>query len=448
MEYMIEKERRTPVAYEVDVVVVGGGPAGITAAVAAARGGAKTILIEQNYCLGSNLTLGPLEAIMTFHDTVSQVITGIPQEIVDRMVKRGGSFGHVPDSVGYCATITPFDPEVFKAVVLEMLQEEKVTLLLQTMFVGAVTEGGRVKAVLVENKSGRQSILAKQFIDCSGDGDLCAAAGAEFRAGRPLDGKMQPMTLLFKMGGVDIPGLRSYVRSNPAQFKLGRNLESPEEFEILHLWGFGDLLARGYEEGYLSLKRRELHMITTGRKGEVIVNFTRADGDGTNAADVTEAYVRTLGQAHELAAYFRKELPPFRNSYLLFTGKVGVRETRRVLGNYVLTEQDVLDQTEFTDTVARGAFPIDIHQPGGDSLSFKMVTKAYNIPLRCLEAKGFGNLLMAGRCISIDSKALASVRISASCMATGQAAGKSAALAAGAGKGPSAIPVKESMDKI
>lgn len=448
MDLIVEKQRETKIRMRTDVVVVGGGPAGITAAIASARQGVETVLIEKDFCLGSNITLGPLEAIMTFHDSTSQIIQGIPQEIIDLVKEKGGSPGHVPDTVGYCSTITPFDPEIFKAAVLELLEGAGVTLLLQTMLVDVVREGGRVKGVIVESKSGREAILASQFVDCSGDGDLCVRAGADFEAGRPQDGLMQPMTLLFKMGGVDVSALREYVGDHLSQFKLSQSEDSPLNCDILHLWGFGDLLSKGFQCGSLSLKRRELHMITTGRSGEVIINFTRADGDGTDAGDVTAAYLKTMRQAQELSRYLQRYLPPFRNAYILFTGKVGVRETRRILGKYLLKENDVLNQTEFPDTVAHGAFPIDIHQPGSDSLSFEMVTKAYSIPLRCLTVKNFDNLLVAGRCISVDSKALASVRISASCMATGQAAGVTAALAAKQKKDPLGISVEEIVGQL
>lgn len=448
MESIIEKQRETPVWKTADVVVAGAGPAGIVAALAAARSGAGTVLVEQDFCPGSNITLGPLEAIMTFHDSASRIIEGIPQEIINRLVAAGGSPGHVPDTVGYCSTITPFDPEVFKAVVLEMLEQAHVSMLFGTLTAGVLKDGGKVRGVLTESKSGRRAILGSQFIDCTGDGDLCAMAGARYEMGRPQDGMTQPMTMLFKMGGVDTRKFREYVGRHPSEFRFDKKMPSPPDRGILHLWGFGELLEKGFASGRLSLRRKEMHMITTDREGEVILNFTRVDGDGTDAKAISGAYVRAMGQAKELADYFKEALPGFEHAYILFTGKIGKRETRRILGKYVLTEEDILHQTDFPDTVARGAFPIDIHQPGGDSMYYEMVTKAYNIPLRCLQARGFSNLWMAGRCISVDYKALASVRITASCMATGQAAGAAAALASASQKDGSQISVREITENI
>jgi hypothetical protein len=448
MEYINEAERKTKVLTEVDVVVAGAGPSGIVAAIAAARNGAKTVLIEQDFCIGSNITLGPLEAIMTFHDSSSQIVNGIPQEIIDQMKAEGGTSGHVKDTVGYCSTITPFDPEVFKTAVLEMLKKANVQMFLQTMLVGVIKEKSNIKGILIENKSGRQAILARQFIDCTGDGDLCVLAGEKFEMGRAQDGMTQPMTLLFKMGGVDVPLLKDYIRQNMTQFKFDKNLESPLDFKILHLWGFGDVLAKGFKTGRISLKRCEMHMITTGRENEVIINFSRVDGDGTNADDVTNAYIKSMAQIKELSDYLKDSLPAFKDAYILFTGKVGKRETRRIAGKYVLKGNEILNQTEFFDTVAKGAFPIDIHQPGGGGMYFELVTKAYNIPLRCLLAEHFENLLMAGRCISIDYKALASIRISASCMATGQAAGVTAALASVSNRNLLQVPIQEILDCI
>lgn len=447
-EYVVEKQREISVSIKADVVVAGAGPSGIVAAIAAARSGAKTVLVEQDFCPGSNITLGPLEAIMTFHDSNSQIIRGIPQEIIDQLKAEGGSPGHVPDTVGYCSTITPFDPEIFKIVVLKMLKQANVKLIFGAMLAGVIKDGNTVQGIVIESKSGRQAILAKQFIDCTGDGDLCALAGAQYETGRPQDGMTQPMTMLFKMGGVDTQKLREYIGRNISEFKFDKNMPSPLSCEILHLWGFGDILAKGFASGRLSLKRKEMHMITTGRSGEVIVNFTRVDGDGTDAADITDAYVQSMIQANELAAYLKQALPGFENAYILFTGKIGKRETRRIIGKYILKEEDILRQTAFPDTVAKGAFPIDIHQPGSDSMYFELVTKAYNIPFGCLLARDFDNLLMAGRCISVDYKALASVRITASCMATGQAAGVAAALASVSNRNLSQISIKEITDHI
>lgn len=188
-EYYREEARNIPVVDRADVVVVGGGVAGVAAAIAAARTGADTLLIERFGALGGNLTIGLLEASMSFHDRHGrQIIAGIADEVIERLKAAGGSIGHVDDDVGYAGTVTPYDPEVLKMVALEMTEEAGVRLLLHTWVVRAVCEGTTLRRVMIENKSGRQAIEGKVFVDCSGDADVAALAGAAFVQGRSGDG--------------------------------------------------------------------------------------------------------------------------------------------------------------------------------------------------------------------------------------------------------------------
>ncbi len=428
MRYVLEEQKKIPVAAEKDVVVVGGGPTGLMAAIAAARSGASVLLLEMLPFAASNMVNGPLEAIMTFHDTDRQIVGGIPQEFVDRLVRAGGSPGHIPDDVGYCKTLTPFDPEIAKLVSFEMLEESKVELLLQTKAVGCLRENRTVKGVIIENKSGRQAVLGKVFVDCSGDGDLCFFAGADFEKGK--NGSTQPMTALFRVGGADTGRMLDFVKHNKRRFKFGVDPEMLSEASPVHLWGFGEVLDKGFEEGFLSLKRKEIHVMTSARPGELVINYTRAPGDGTDGSDVTRAQRTTVKQAHQLVSYFKKEVPGFEKAYIISTGVIGIRETRRIRGLYMLSESDIVQHAAFQDVVARGAFPIDIHQPDSDSLEYKSVVKAYDIPLRSMVPAGIDNVLMAGRCLSASHEGIGSVRITATCLAMGQSAGTAAAVCA------------------
>src|SRR5215470_585253 len=220
METYREESREIPIRHRADVVVVGGGVAGVSAAIASARTGADTLLVERYGALGGNLTIGLLEASMSFHDRQGrQIIAGIPDEIIDRLKAAGGTVGHVVDDVGYAGTVTPYDPEELKMVCLEMTQEAGVRLLLHTWVVRAIRNGKQLAGLILENKSGRQVAQAKVFVDCSGDADVAALAGAAFLKGREGDGLTQPMSILFKLGNVDVAGVLSYVESTPEDFK-------------------------------------------------------------------------------------------------------------------------------------------------------------------------------------------------------------------------------------
>src|SRR5215472_7487547 len=195
MDTYWEQAREIPIRYRAEVVVVGGGVAGVSAAIAAARNGADTLLIERYGALGGNLTIGLLEASMSFHDRQGkQLIGGIPDEIIRRLREAGGTVGHVIDDVGYAGTVTPYDPEELKMVCLQMTQEAGVRLLLHTWVVRAIRNGDRLTGVFIENKSGRQVAEARIFVDCSGDADVAALAGVEFAIGREGDGLTQPMS--------------------------------------------------------------------------------------------------------------------------------------------------------------------------------------------------------------------------------------------------------------
>ncbi len=434
-------QKEVPLLGGFDVAVAGGGPAGFAAAIAASRSGASTVLLEAMPTVLANITSGPLEAIMTFHDAESAVVKGIAQELIDLCVSMGGSSGHVPDTVGYCKTITPFSPEIAKVAAFEMLRNAGITLLLQTPVSDTVIEGKSLRYVIAQSRSSRLAIEAKAFIDCTGDGDLAFAAGCEFEKGDE-DGRLQPMTSLVHMGGVDYGKLLDYVVKNKSDFRLYEEQSFDDcvrsagkgVYKPLHLWGFQDMLERGFREGRLSLRRNEMHLMTGFYGSEAILNFTRCDGDGTNAVERTQAQMSTVKQAYEIYIWLKETIPAFADSYFVSIGTVGIREGRRIKGRYCLTEKDVIEGKLFPDTIAKGAFPIDIHKPGGTSLECIRLNQSYTIPMSSLISSEVDNLLMGGRCICCTHKAQASVRITATSMATGQAAGVIAAMKALSGK--------------
>lgn len=376
-----EEARDIPIAHRADVVIVGGGVAGVSAAIASARTGADTLLIERYGALGGNLTIGLLEASMSFHDRQGkQLIGGIPDEIIQRLKAAGGTVGHVVDDVGYAGTVTPYDPEELKMVCLDMTQEAGVRLLLHTWVVRAVRSGDRLTGVLIENKSGRQLVEAKVFVDCSGDADVAALAGVEFVKGREGDGLTQPMSILFKLGNVDVDGVLTYVESHPEDFKTwDRTLGRLRTSKSIHLWGFGSILEKGYADGALPFHRTEMHVQIDPERGEAIINATRFAGDGTRADELTRAEIALRGQVKALVAHMKAACPGFERSYLMTTAMgAQVRETRRIVGEYTLTKEDVVEGTPFPDTVVLSGFPADLHNPTGTGMEFH-ITRTHQI---------------------------------------------------------------------
>jgi hypothetical protein len=439
-----EEARDIPVSHRADVVVVGGGVAGVSAAIAAARTGADTLLIERYGALGGNLTIGLLEASMSFHDRQGkQLIGGIPDEIIRRLTAAGGSIGHVEDDVGYAGTVTPYDPEELKMVCLEMTQEAGVRLLLHSWVVRAIRDGNRLGGLILENKSGRQVAQAKVFVDCSGDADVAALAGAAFFKGREGDGLTQPMSILFKLGNVDVPGVLAYVAANPQEFKTwGKSLSRLTSSKSIHLWGFGGILEAGHASGALPFHRSEMHVQIDPQRGEAIINATRFSGDGTRTEDLTRAEIALRRQVKALAAHMKATCPGFERSYLMTTAMgAQVRETRRIVGEYTLSKADVVDGTEFPDAVVLSGFPADLHSPEGKGMESHM-TRTHQIPYRCLVPKDVDGLLVAGRCVSAEREALGAIRQTAPAMAMGQAAGTAGALAVLTQTSPRALSVE------
>lgn len=410
---------------EADVLVAGGGIAGIMAALAAARHGRSVTLLEAGYSVGGIAANGPLEALMTFHDESGQTVHGIPAEFVDRMIAANASPGHQNDTVGYCRTVTPYDAEGLKYVAAAMLQEAGIQTFLNTLVVGANVSNGILTEVATESVSGRKAVAAKAFVDCTGDGALALAAGAEVWRGREQDGKTQPVTLLVRVGGVNIPALRQYVKDNAGDFMFAPGADLDARY--LHLWGFGRALEEGYAKNALSLRRKEIHAMLTPAEGEIILNYSRVPANPYDVGEMSRAQFTALRQVHELVDWFRQSIPAFAECRIVQTGRVGIRESGRIKGCYVLTEDDIVNSREFTDTVAHGSFPVDIHQPDGDSMVYRRITKAYSIPAGALHSADVSNLFMAGRCISATHEAIASARIAVTCMATGEAAGRLAA---------------------
>lgn len=427
--------RRAQLAGEADVLVVGGGPAGLGAALGAAQAGAKVVIAERYSFFGGNATASLVMPLMSFHtqhppvepspeaDALlppdhgpgDPIIAGAVATLLERLVKAGGAMSPSLQT-GY---VVPFDPEIFKLVALELLDEVGVQFLFHALASGVVGEG-RVDGVVFETKSGPVVIRARAVIDCTGDGDVAAAAGAEYEVGRAEDGLTQPMTLMFRMVEFEREHFLNYVRQHPDQWR-----------GVHGLW---DLIRQANEAGKLKLPREDLLFFATPHSREVSVNSTRViQVLGIDVWDLSYAEWQSRLQMRQIVEFLNQYVPGFKHSYLAQSGAhIGVRETRRITGDYRLTAEDVLIVRKFDDVIARCSYPIDIHNPAGSGTLLRRLPRgeAYDIPLRCLLPRGIDGLLVAGRCISGTHTTLSSYRVMPAAMALGQAAGACAALAA------------------
>ncbi|GIP37257.1 hypothetical protein J31TS4_05370 [Paenibacillus sp. J31TS4] len=426
-----------------DVAVLGGGPAGIAAALAAARAGAKTILVERYGFLGGMSTAALVYPWMTFHTAAGrQVIRGIAQEIVDRLVERDASPGHLRDTIGFVHTLTPYNPEVYKALVFELLKEAGVRLLLHSLVTHTDVKDGRIAGVGIHTKSGPGLIRAKVFVDASGDGDVAYLSGAPWEQGNEAN-KVQPMTMKFRMKGVRLDEVKTYMIRHPEEFYEKSLISELDRLPLTGVMGFYSK----WKEAELPIPREGLLFFTGPGEDEVLVNVSRISGlDPTKVEELTEAEMEGRRQVFLLEAFFRSQIPGFADARVIGTGaQVGVRETRRIVGEYVLQGRDVLAGRRFDDVIARSGYPIDIHNPEGVGVTANFIREggAYDIPYRSIVPRGIENLLLAGRCISTSHEAQATTRLTPSCMAIGQAAGAAAAIAAGQRLAVNDVPMAE-----
>ncbi|MBT2291690.1 FAD-dependent oxidoreductase [Paenibacillus albidus] len=419
---------------QADVVIAGAGPAGIAAAVAAGRQGAKVILIERYGFVGGMSTAAAVYPWMTFHtETGERVIGGIAQEIVERLMERGGSPGHLRDTVGFVHTVTPYHAEIYKVLAVDMLREAGVKLLAHSFVDGVSSLDSAVRSLALTGKSGRFEVGGDVFVDATGDADLAFLAGAPTLQGREEDRLTQPMTMKFRMRGVDLEAIRRAMLKNPGNFYSKTPFAELEHIPLTGVSGF-------YEEwnaGNVPINRDQVLFFTGPEADEVLVNCTRVQGyDATDVEDLTKAEEEGRKQVLLMADFLRERVPGFAQASISSVGaQIGIRESRRIEGLYKLTLEDVVAGRRFADGIARSGYPVDLHDPSGKGVMSAFIDNdgAYDIPYRCLVARNFTNLLAAGRCISTTHEALATTRLTPSCMATGEAAGTAAALACASG---------------
>lgn len=414
--------RNLPVVGEYEVVVAGGGPAGICAGLAAARRGRHVLLVEQFGCLGGMATAGLHQKIAVFvgGGGTPDIVGGIPREIAGRADKdREADFR--PEGLFV-------EMEGLKLLLDEMAEEAGLNLLYYTQVGEPLLDGDRITGIVVHNKSGAQAVLGQRVLDCTGDADVAFRAGCRVMHGRPEDGNMQPATLMYRVGGVDRAQVLEYQQQD-RQLKefcrkaVQKGLMRPWQSELMGFWWI------------------------PSRPDQYNINFTHMHVDGTSAADLTRACIEGRKQVQEVVRAMRALIPGFENSYLIDTAaSIGIRETRRIYGEYVLTAEDIMSQTVFEDSIGLGAAFIDIHNvegPGMDRRSgyHQPPGGYYSIPYRTLVPEKFEHLLVAGRCHSATHEAAGSTRWMTQAMVMGQAAGTAAALSIEHGVTPRAIDI-------
>jgi hypothetical protein len=406
----INEKRKIEVIGEYDVVIAGGGPAGVCAGLASARMGMKTLLIEQFNCLGGIATAGLHQHIGMFLGVGGKpdITGGIPREIFNTAVKE-----YEAQNNGNTLDV---EIENFKYMLDRITEKAGLNILYYSHVSDALVKDNKVYGVLLNNKSGRFAVLARRIVDCTGDGDVAFKAGCRMTFGREEDGKMQPATLMYRIGGVDWKKAREeYLKGDPRLENFCKNaaekkLMRPWQSKIMGFWW------------------------NKNRQDILNINFTHMHINGASAFELTEAAREGRKQVREAVRAMKKLIPGFEKTYLLDTAMyIGIRETRRIIGEYILTKEDVMKQTIFPDSIGLGSAFIDIHNtegPGMDKKSgFSLPPSGYySIPYRTLLPSGKDNILVAGRCHSATHEAAGTTRWMTQCMIMGQAAGTAAAL--------------------
>jgi hypothetical protein len=404
-----------------DVIVVGAGSAGATAAISAGRLGARTLLVDRLGFMGGTSTavLDTFYAFYTPGAEPRRVVGGIGWEVVDRLTAQGIAFER-PNTYGAGTGVT-YDQEALKLLWEQLAEDASVDLLLHTWATGVRVTDGRLDAVRTWSKGGARTMGAGVVVDASGDADLCAMAGVPYDNAH-ASGRVQSLSTLFKLANVDAARAESVPKAE--------------------LWA---LMRAAAESGSHRLPRLEGSWHRTPFAGVVLIQMTRIPNvDATDPEQLTRAEVEGRRQVREYHRFLRDRVAGFEDSVLVATSPaIGVRESRRVHGDYRLTREDVLEGRRFDDEIALCGAPIEDHHSGGDTeWHYVGESGVYGIPYRTLLPSGVESLLVAGRCFSATHDAHASARSMATCMAMGQAAGTAAAMAARGGLTPRALDAR------
>lgn len=434
-----------------DTVVVGGGVAGVAAAIASARHGAKTLLIESGGCLGGQATLGLVTPLDARCDTKGKSFGGLIAEIANETVKLSKKYCSA-EEIGEHSDIA--SPHILKYVLLDLLTSSGADVSFHTTLLSADTEDGVITAVYAVTHSGIVKYIAKNYIDCSGDAQLCYLSGAEYvlgsepnvfsqlteegldkahfsenhYSGYTKSGLMQPVSIFFLMGAVDV---EKAMELNNLDLNFGDLGITKERFKN---WQFAGTNGFEITDNRIPMPQGRVLVTRSNRSDVAVINMSRVINiDGSDTDSLNNGEIIAQKQVIALVDFLKTFIPGFEHSYYMQSGfTLGVRETKRMVGKYVLSGQDAIRCKTFANPVARGSYIIDIHDPSGKSRAVGGDIKGrfYDIPYGSIVSKNIKNLLAAGRCISADHIAHASTRIQGTCILTGQAAGTAAAICA------------------
>ncbi len=436
-----------------DVAVIGGGPGGLSAAVAAARAGARTVLVERTSNLGGAAASG-LGILGYLDRSGNKALGGIAQELIDRLEAIGGSPGHFPCPVHN--SITPISPDLLKIVAVQMCQEAGVDVLFNNELLGVdMDDDGVLRSATVFGKLTTTHIEASVFIDGTGDGDVAYLAGVPFTSGQEGTGTMQPSTLMFTITGYDIERFFTYLESNPDQVGIKEDYAAGYDLDFFrrtqgHCFiGLDGLIDQARDNGDFSVPRNQFIYISTASDAMLAVNTSRVIRvDASDPVQLSAGLEQGYQQVLEITQFLRRYVPGFEDCEITqIAPGLGVRETRHFVGQHRLTI-DSLDGEAATKAIALSGYNIDIHSGTGDGIDLRVMEKPFGIPYGCLVPDGVDGLLLSGRTISVDSTVFASARVMGPCLAIGEAAGTAAATSVATGTKVADIDVAELRDRL
>jgi hypothetical protein len=420
------------ISYTPDVVVIGGGATGIAAAIAAARNGASTLLIEQRGYLGGMGTAALVPAFCPYTDGEKPVIRGIGLDLLEKMKHAAGDsfLNRYRKQLDW----VPIDVETLKRVYDEEVLASGAQVLFHTIADQVLLSGDRISGLVISNKSGRSVVQAKLYIDASGDADLAALASVPFHIGGD-GGELQPGTMCYMVTGVDRKRYLNYVEESGDRKQLEQTV------------------TRAQANGDLPEGRKRISGMAWISDTTVGFNFGHIFGiDGTKAEDLTRAAIEGRKLIDTQIRFLRKYVPGFEDIHLVHSGdQVGIRETRRIVGDYTLVADDFLSARTFEDDIARNSYYIDIHLTNASStMTIKHLPKgqSHGVPYRCMLPQGRSNLIVAGRSVSSDRPVQGSLRVMPNCFAMGEAAGVAASMASSAGTGFRQVPIAKLQRKL